>query len=197
MSNRINDALGRLNFGTPGDVSDGRLGELMLYIADRCAGDPYYGATTLNKLLYFSDFFAFADRGESITGAEYMTLPQGMVPKRLKYVREKMRAEDALHIRRQKVGRYTQQQVIPLRSPDLDGFSGWEIALVDEIIDLCRGKSATEMSAMTHDRVWEIAGTDKAPIPYQAVYISSKPLTRYDLVRTRELVAEHEHNPDA
>ena len=173
MANKASDELKKLSFGTQGSDSDRRLGELMLYIADRCSNDEFLGAVKLNKLLYFTDFFAFANRRESITGAEYMSLPQGPVPRRLKYVREMMKADHSLVIRPRKVYGYTQNQLIPLREPDLSLFSGWEIALVDQILDACRGKTAGAMSEASHDRVWEIAGTAKEPIPYEAVYVSS------------------------
>ena len=50
--------------------------ELVIYIAGRCESDPYFGAVKLNKLLFFSDFFAYAKLGNPITGAEYMKLPR-------------------------------------------------------------------------------------------------------------------------
>ena len=41
---------------------------LMLYLAHRCQEADYFGSTKLCKLLYYSDFTAFARTGSPITG---------------------------------------------------------------------------------------------------------------------------------
>ena len=52
--------------------NEGKFKELVLYIASRCERDPTFGAVKLNKELFFSDFWAYAEFGEPITGAEYI-----------------------------------------------------------------------------------------------------------------------------
>src|ERR1035438_9553158 len=42
---------------------DVKLGELIIYISKKSAGDSRFGATKLNKLLYFSDFLSFGNFG--------------------------------------------------------------------------------------------------------------------------------------
>ena len=39
--------------------------ELVLYVAHRCGLDPNFGAVKLNKELFFSDFWAYAEFGGS------------------------------------------------------------------------------------------------------------------------------------
>ena len=51
-----------------------KLSELILYISQKCATDPKFGAVKLNKILYLSDFLAFGNWGEPITGVEYQHL---------------------------------------------------------------------------------------------------------------------------
>ena len=48
----------QLTYGENDAHSDERLGELILYVADKCADDPRFGATKLNKILWWSDFQA-------------------------------------------------------------------------------------------------------------------------------------------
>ena len=67
-----------------------RLAELMLHIAHRCEDDPGFGATKLNKILWWSDFLSYARNGEPITGVEYQRLGNGPAPKRLVPIRKKM-----------------------------------------------------------------------------------------------------------
>ena len=47
-----------------------RFRDLMLYLAYRCQDAVYFGSTKLCKLLYYSDFTAFARTGSPIAGAE-------------------------------------------------------------------------------------------------------------------------------
>jgi len=38
--------------------NDRKFQELLLYVAARCEGAPTFGATKLNKILFFADFLA-------------------------------------------------------------------------------------------------------------------------------------------
>jgi hypothetical protein len=186
----VQELLGRLVFG--GDAgSDDRLRELILYIANKCITDPSYGATKLNKLLYFSDFTAYYQRGKSITGCEYMGLPQGPVPRRLMAVREDMEATRDAHMREQYVGTMVQKRLVPLREAKLELFSAWEISTVDSMIEMFWSKTARLMSEVSHNRAWRIVGTDKDALPYQAVFISNDKPTVHDVARLVELAEQH------
>jgi|SRR5271169_6899363 len=57
--------------------------ELMLYAAEKSVEDPAFGATKLNKILFFSDFLCFGLAGHSITGASYQRLKNGPAPVQL------------------------------------------------------------------------------------------------------------------
>ncbi|MBM4416381.1 MAG: DUF4065 domain-containing protein [Chloroflexi bacterium] len=61
-----------------------RFKEVLLYIAQSSENDPRFGATKLNKILYFSDFKAFATLGDFITGATYQRLDRGPAPHELR-----------------------------------------------------------------------------------------------------------------
>ena len=69
---------------------DRKLEELIVYIATKCEGDPSFGATKLNKMLFFSDFTAFAMRGDAITGHDYMRLENGPAPRRFLPIRNRL-----------------------------------------------------------------------------------------------------------
>lgn len=168
---------------------DRRLAEMILHVAERCEHDPNFGATKLNKILAFADFSAYFETGTPITGAEYMRLPQGPAPRRLRPVRERLKAEHDLAMRMVSVGKYQQQRVVPLRRPDLGIFTAAEIAAVDRIIEAFRDRTAREVSEFSHGIAWTVA-ENKASIPYEAVFLSDEALTAYDRVRTTELAAE-------
>ena len=65
----------------------------LLYVARESKDDIRFGLTKLNKILYFSDFKAFAILGCAITGATYRRLDYGPVPSVLLDVLCEMEAE--------------------------------------------------------------------------------------------------------
>lgn len=170
------------------DIVDGedRLRELILYIAGRCERDTRFGATKLNKILAFSDFTAYFRRRRPITGVEYMRLPQGPVPRRLKPITADMERKYEMVIRIVQDGKFEQKRVVPLRDPDLTLFLADDIAIVDEMIRAFWGRTAKTVSEFSHGMAWKIAG-DRELIPYEAVFLSDEELTDYDVARTHEL----------
>ena len=162
--------------------------ELVLYIATRCEGDPAFGATKLNKELFFSDFLSYAIRGVPITGAEYIALPHGPAPKAMLAVTSAMEeCGEAKTVTRWRFG-LEQKRLVPLREPDLDRFSGTEIRLVDYVADALVNSNASELSDLSHRfSGWEIAGLREI-IPYESVFLSFT-ATEDDLEWARQLIA--------
>lgn len=174
----------------PQAESDRRLRELILYLGDKCAQDPHFGAVKIDKLIYQIDMLSFVEFGIPVTGAEYMRQPWGPVPRRFLPVKESMIEERDVAEREHAFYSRSQKRLIPLRSADLACFSGPEVALMDRVIEENWEKNATEMSDETHGRAWNIAGEDGNAIPYEAAYISDQGLTFYDLQHTQSL-AKH------
>src|SRR5579884_3151713 len=106
-----------------------KLGELILYISQKSAVDPKFGAIKLNKILYLSDFLAFGHWGKPITGVPYQHLPKGPAPKRLLPVRDELKSKGDLAIQELplKSGNM-QKRTVNLRDPNLSLFTGEEIA---------------------------------------------------------------------
>jgi hypothetical protein len=167
-----------------------KLAELILHISDRCANDPTFGATKLNKILCFSDFIYYAYHDQGITGVEYQKLPAGPAPRRLLPVRNKLIKEKALALQEVslKSGRI-QKRTVNLRKARLELFSGAEIALVDNIIDSLREVDAESTSRMSHEMVGWLVARDGDTIPYDTVYFANPPLTVADRYRAQELKA--------
>ena len=180
----------RFEFSLP--EGEQRFRELLVYISAKCAGDPKFGATKLNKILYFSDFLAFAQFGEPITGFEYQRERNGPVPKRLLPIRDEMIRAGELAVQPVKlVGGRVQQRTVNLRQPRLEIFRPEQIALVDSIIEKFWGFNADEVSDLSHQMVgWKIAEPGES-IPYESVFISAEPLTDADIQRARELAKIH------
>lgn len=168
-----------------------KLGELMLYIADRSTDDPSFGATKLNKVLFFSDFLAYANLGASITGAEYQKLKHGPAPRQLLPIQRELVAAGAASISPQARSSFVQKRLVALRAPDLSRFTAEEIATVDEVLDGLRNATATAVSQLSHkwSLGWKVARLGET-IPYNTVYWSAPEADSEAVERAKELSKE-------
>lgn len=163
----------------------------MLHIAERCENDASFGATKLNKVLFFSDFLAFGEFGEPITGVEYFRLRFGPAPRRLLPLQAQLvRKGDAALQQRTHLGP-RQKRLIALRPADLSLFTAREIALVDKVIEALDGMGAGKVSDLSHHFSvgWKIA-TDKEAIPYETVFLSDQPLTIEESILVKERLSD-------
>lgn len=166
--------------------------ELILYISEKCATDPNYGATKLNKILFLADFWSYGRMGEPITGVEYMKLRNGPAPRPLVPIRNEMVNGGELAIQETALTEeISRKRPVNLRSANLSVFSAQEIALVDEVITLCSRATATRMSNYTHAWHGWIAAADGETIPYETVFISDDPITPFEIERGRELASQY------
>lgn len=151
-----------------------KLGELLLYVAGRLDDDPAGGATKLNKVLFFAEFSHIRTYGFPITGEPYQRLPQGPAPRHLIPVRERLIADGAAALRPVKYFGRTQHRLVPRRDPDMSKFSSSEIEIVDQVIAAFRGKSAAEVSRISHEEIgWQLVD-DGEDIPFATAFLDSR-----------------------
>lgn len=167
-----------------------KLAELILYISQKCVNDPTFGATKLNKILCYSDFLFYAYNDRGITNVEYQKLPNGPAPRRLIPVRNELIENGDLAMQEVilKSGE-TQKRAVNLRTPNLDLFTGAEIAMVDRIIESMQGMTAEDVSEMSHMLVGWLVADDGETIPYNSIYFANPPLSEAEISRARELKA--------
>jgi hypothetical protein len=154
-----------------------KLAELILYISKMSQDDPRFGATKLNKILFFSDFSQYRKRRKSITDDTYQRLENGPAPKHLVPVRDRLIAKKSLAI--QNVSYYGKKQARPvaLRDADLSLFKAEEIALVDAVIKAFWHKDGTDVSLLSHDFIgWRVA-KNREEIPYSVALVTPRELT--------------------
>lgn len=169
------------------EASDSKFKELILYIAKRSFDDPFYGATKLNKILFFSDFLAFKKFGKSISGQFYRKLEFGPAPAQFQAIRDELVRDGDAAIQKTEIAGNVQHRLVHLRDPKLAEFTSDEIAIVDEIIDLLRNKSATEVSEFSHRFIgWQVARIGEE-IPYETVWISTRELTEAEQKHAKTL----------
>lgn len=93
-----------------GKPADEKTKQLVLYIADRLKDQPGYGATLLNKVLYYVDTVSDLEDGKAISIFSYVRQDYGPIPKPSEYFE------------------------MPLSSPDVAIFTKEEIVLIERII---------------------------------------------------------------
>lgn len=185
----------KLTFRFPDLPGEERLKELILFISSECAKDPTFGATKLNKILFFSDFLFYRATGKPITGVEYFRLEFGPAPKPLVKVREEMIKNRDLVVLPSDYFQKKQQRTIPSREPELKKyFKPVEIAFVLTIIRSLWGKTAREVSDMSHQLAWRIVA-DRESIPYEACFLSEDAINETDIEEARELNQRYHWEP--
>lgn len=177
---------GKLHYTIPVERSLQRFRELIVYISQKSANDPHFGATKLNKILYHSDFRAFERFGVPLTGMPYFKLPAGPAPKNLIPVRRALINERAIEIHKVQVGPYEQDRTVALREPVLSHFSADELQLVDEVVGELWSQTAGEVSDASHDIRWRVLNL-RDLLPYEFAFLSNEAVTPREIERTAEL----------
>jgi hypothetical protein len=163
------------------EPDDGKLRELILFIADRSSQDERFGSIKLNKLLFYSDFLAYVKLGSSITGHAYQRLENGPAPKKMLPLMNEMVDEKVLAIKERNYYGKIQKVPVALREANLEGFSAEEIAVVTEVIDTLARKNAKGISSLSHKFAgWKMAG-DRELIPYTVALVAFKKPRKSDV----------------
>lgn len=156
-----------------------KLQELIVYVAARSLSDSRFGMTKLNKILFFSDFGAFRQTGQSITGAVYQHLPQGPCPHQLLPALSAL-GDDVVEAEEPTFAG-PQKRLVPRRQAELERFSGAEIAVVEEVLSELRPLTNKQAGDLSHETMaWRLTD-DRQEIPYGTALLSSDEPTDGDL----------------
>lgn len=174
--------------GTTGFVYDAnKLEQLLLHVAEESVGDPKFGKTKLNKILFYIDFFAYGRFGQPVTGAEYLRRPYGPVPRQVVAARNALLARGDAVIEPADWFGLPQERLVAKGKADLSVFSQAEKSFIDFVIKALWDENGSQVSDISHHEPgWKIAD-DGEVIPYQAVFLSSRELTADDIRRGQEV----------
>ena len=151
-----------------------KFAELVLFIATESRDDQKFGEVKLHKLLYFSDFRAYALWGEPITGARYMKNRYGPTARALGPVLKELQYEDRAVIEEVDYFGFPQRRVVPQDEPREGVFSRDELELVRAVIEEFRDVDGTDISNFSHELPgWQLA-RDREDIPYFTVLVDPK-----------------------
>jgi hypothetical protein len=127
---------------------------VVLYIVLKVGRNDWFGATKLNKVLWFVDARAYTLTGKSITGETYVRGPYGPVPSHINDVLKEMVREHLIEIRKDA----PHTRFIALAKPELFRFSEQERQSIDWWThNIDKNHTAASISEETHDEVWEMA----------------------------------------
>jgi hypothetical protein len=166
---------------------DEKLRELILYVSTLSKDDDNFGATKLNKLLFYADFLAYQRFGKSVTGQEYQALPQGPAPRHLKPVIERMQRLGDLRIEEHGRYKFRRKQPVAIRMADLSKFREEEVILAHEVIQRFWTLNATQISDESHFFLgWKLAKEGET-IPYSVILIGNRKPTESERRKGRAL----------
>lgn len=141
---------------------------LVHYVIWRAGKRDWFGATKLNKVLWFADSRAYVLTGKSITGASYTRQEHGPCPRAVMPVRDELLAEGAIRVTWE--GSLT--RFVALFPPDTTIFTKDEISAADWWIDhISADHTAGSISEASHDYAWEIAAMGET-IPLHAALVT-------------------------
>lgn len=148
---------------------------VLLYILEKCAGNPNVGETVLFKLLYFSDFNYYELYEEHLTGATYRKLPFGPVPNQADTIINKMLEEGILQRIKTDFHGFAQTRYLPLIKADLTQLKASEKEVIDRVLYQMSDWSAAVISVYSHhDLPWEITDEGK-DINYELAFYREIP----------------------
>ena len=126
-------------------LSLSRLKNIMLYILNRC--DEVW-CTKMNKLLFYTDFMSYRERGMAMTGLSYRAIDFGPVPERWDRVYSEF-PEVRQELRQ--VGDFVGSVLIASEEPDYTMFTDAELKVLDTICTHFSKMSSREISRISHD----------------------------------------------
>lgn len=163
----------------------------MLYIAQKSQNDSTFGATKLNKILFFADFRAYGIWGESITGATYQHLNNGPCCKQLLPAQDALIGSERARIEERSVAGLNQKRLIPILGPNLSEFRMEQLELVDQVMKEFENYTATQLSNYTHTLGPWLLTKEGEEIPYETVYVMEKiPPSQDDFAWAERVIEE-------
>jgi uncharacterized phage-associated protein len=130
--------------------------------------DPaHLGNVKLHKILYFADMMHFMSEGKPLTGVDYLKQKFGPVARYLSSAINQLSEDGKIEVRKRDYFGYEKSDYIARCSISAGALSNAEIRLLTDVIEFVSGKSAREISELSHDAAWQWAELGER-IPYAA-----------------------------
>jgi hypothetical protein len=145
---------------------------LVLYVIWRAGQLRDFGATKLNKVLWYSDARAFEAYGKSITGETYVRQKFGPVPRHILPVLDELQKEGSVEAFTERHFDYEVTRYNAHQPADISLFNADELGLIDWWIKhVAEDHTAASISEKSHDYAWKIAKMGEE-LPFHAFLAS-------------------------
>jgi hypothetical protein len=180
----------RLTYTVPLPGQQGRIRQMILYVARKCESAQYFGAIKLNKIIWKADFDAYAARRKPITGREYRRRYFGPALREMLPVHREMQREGLIRVDLRDLGDgFVEQRTVALSEADLRWFDQEDLSFVNAAIQYYWDKTGTEASDDSHGAAWRTR-KDNDPMPYELAFLSDEPLDLPHLMHIENLIYE-------
>jgi hypothetical protein len=149
-----------------------KLKALVLYVIWRAGRREGFGATKLNKVLWFAEARHYMMYGKPITGETYIRKQYGPVPEHVGEVCKDLEKRSLISKVTEKHHGKDLTRYVANSPPSVAMFSTDELSVIDWWIKcIDEEHSATSISEKSHDYAWKIAGEGEA-LPLYAMFAS-------------------------
>ena len=171
------------------DTASNKLKAVVHFIIANC--DPNkLGAIKLNKILWFSDRYAYRKNGHSITGSDYVRREHGPVSESIYDVLDELKNENKISISG------PEQPFQPRLYKSLEDAECESLSKSDKEVILgasnciCDDFTASRISDRTHDEIWG-AADEGEHIPLEATLVAHPGDYRHEVMAwAREVLAK-------
>ena len=165
----------RLTFKVDLPGGQDRLRQMILYVSIKSQDTPRFGRIKLNKILWKSDFDAYAARGVPVTGCAYQRLrlgpaPRAMLPLLMEMLQVGLLREEIVDFG----DGIEERRPVALEQPNMSYFSDDDLTYVGEAMRYYWPLTGMETSDDSHGLAWQTR-SDREPMPYQSALLSDRP----------------------
>jgi hypothetical protein len=175
------------------DFQSRKFKELMLYFSQRGLDERLViGSTKLNKLLFFTDFRAYSELGEPVTGARYQKLAHGPAARELLPMRDELLKDGEAKFQGRAQNDDLSDVLEPISKPDTSVLSDAQRKIADEVFEELRPYNATATSDYSHLKSagWKVVDLNE-DIPYESAFVITDPPPAEAIELGRELAAKY------
>lgn len=167
--------------------------ELLLYVADRLKDVPNYGATLLNKVLYFIDHTNYLVNKRPISNLNYVKQDFGPTPMPSQFLPLKKSLIDSDEMAEIKSDFFglVQKKCLPKRKANIDHFDKDEIILIDRVIAVVATHNASSISEISHRFLaWKLA-ENMEELPLHTFLLTSKAPSENDIAWAKSEIKKY------
>lgn len=141
---------------TPVQFDREKFKEAILLLTSYCPPEEL-GNVKLHKMLYFADMLTFLEEGRPLTGVDYLKQKFGPTARHLTSAVDELAREGRLSVREAEYHGFFKKDYVPTAAFAAARLSKREQTLLREVADFVRGKTAKQISEISHNAAWEAA----------------------------------------